>query len=797
MEQDWTTSRSTHRLMNLAVIAPIVIAVTALVGWAFGIPYFFELVPGLATMKVNTAICVILCAAGLGGATAGSPARRRAGVVASGAALAIAGATLVERLFEVNLGIDELLTRDWRSASRLTPPGRMSVAASLGLVLVSAGLLGARRWPKTSQAMGLGGGLIGYISLVGYLYDVEALFRVSPFGAISAQTAGCLVVLGLGVLGIRPRDGLTAPIVHPGPGRELAVRLLPIAILLSPAIGFLLLEGQLAGAYDTSFGFALTVVVIAVGSTVLIFISAIALNRSTAAHEAAIQREGELRDRIISSAIFGIVVIDADGIMRVVNPRYCELTGYSAEELVGRHFDLVIPPATRDAARATFAENLARTDPLQDVEFEVRRKDGTTVTVLYGVAPLPGRGGIVANLVDISDRKRLEAQLLQAQKLEGIGRLAGGVAHDFNNILTAIYGDVAFLQSTAPPGTPMYEHAEHINQHVQRAAELTRQLLSFARKQMIVPKVINLGERVRAIEPMLRRLIPENIELITRETDTRTSVLADTGQIEQIIVNLAVNGRDAMPDGGRLTIETGRVSLDAAAVTPDSNLAVGENAFLAVSDTGVGMDESTRERIFEPFFTTKELGRGTGLGLATVYGLVQQFGGSITVTSQPGHGAAFRIYLPLASGEAEPPIHSRPAPRPPEGSATILLAEDQREVREVIAASLRSLGYTVLTAENGEGGLAVAAAASKPIDLLISDALMPGMSGRDLAARLRERWPALRILLISGYTEEVAGQMTSNGSDIEFLPKPFAPSRLAEKVAEMLTAPMDAAARRN
>lgn len=797
MEQAWTTSRASRRLMNLAIVAPILIAVTALIGWAFGIPYLFELVPGLATMKVNAAICVILCAAGLGGAAARSPAWRSAGVAASGAAIAIAGATLTERMFDVDLGIDELLLTDWRSASRLTPPGRMSVAASLGLVLVSAGTVGTRRWPRAGQLLALGGVLIGYVSLVGHLFDVEALFRVSPFGAISTQTAGCIVVLGLGVLGLRPRDGLTAPIVQPGPGRELAVRLLPIAILLSPAIGFLLLEGELAGVYDTSFGFALTVVVIAVGATALIFVSASALNRSTAAHEAAIQREGELRDRIISSAIFGIVVIDADGIMRVVNPRYCELTGYSAEELVGRHFDLVIPPANRDAARTSFAENLARSDSLQDVEFEVRRKDGATVTVLYGLAPLPGRGGIVANLVDISDRKRLEAQLLQAQKLEGIGRLAGGVAHDFNNILTAIYGDAAFVQSAAPPGTPIYEHAEHINRHAQRAAELTRQLLSFARKQMVVPKVINLGERVRAIEPMLRRLIPENIELITRESDTRTAVLADAGQIEQILVNLAVNARDAMPDGGRLTIETGRISLDAAAVATGGNLAIGENAFVAVSDTGVGMDESTRERIFEPFFTTKELGRGTGLGLSTVYGLVQQFGGSIAVTSQPGRGTAFRIYLPLACGEPEPPIRSRPARRPPEGSATILLAEDERDVREVIAASLRSLGYTVLTAENGEGGLAVAAAATKPIDLLISDALMPGMSGRDLAARLRERWPTLRILLISGYTEEIAGQMGPNGADIEFLPKPFATSRLAEKVAEMLTSPMDAGSRGN
>ena len=381
-----------------------------------------------------------------------------------------------------------------------------------------------------------------------------------------------------------------------------------------------------------------------------------------------------------------------------------------------------------------------------------------------------------------------EEALRQSQKIEAVGRLAGGIAHDFNNLLTVINGYSQLLLSRLGSDDPDRVEIEEINTAGARAAALTRQLLAFSRKQVLQPKVLELNAVVTNMERMLHPMIGEDIELHTVLHPQLGRVLADPGQIEQVIMNLAINARDAMPHGGRLTIETANVELNETYARRLLTITPGPHVLMAVSDTGCGMDKGTQAHIFEPFFTTKEQGKGTGLGLSTVYGIVKQSGGSIWVYSEPGRGTTFKIYLPRVEEPAESVEPDTARARPPNGTETILLVEDEAGVRSLARAALQVYGYTVLEAANGDEAIRICDRRQGAIHLLVTDMVMPGMDGRALSEQLIARLPQMKVLYLSGYA---GGAIVNNGvldSSMAFLQKPFSPEALARKVREVLDA---------
>ncbi len=434
-----------------------------------------------------------------------------------------------------------------------------------------------------------------------------------------------------------------------------------------------------------------------------------------------------------------------------------------------------------------------------EFDMQIRRDDRwlkvRTSTILYFGAPAR-----LANMVDITerckavqtlrDKERLEGQLLQSQKMEAVGRLAGGVAHDFNNLLTGIEGNAALARIDLDPENPAVECIDEISHAVVRAAALNRQLLTFSRKQMIDPKVLNLTGLIEDLRKMLQRVMREDIKLIIHSASPDAFIKADKGQIEQILLNLAINARDAMPAAGSLTLEINRCTLDSDYVVDHPYVTIGKYLHLSVEDTGTGMDPEVANRVFEPFFTTKPKEMGTGLGLSTVYGIVKQHGGSIEVDSQPGKGTCFNLYFPLADS-SEKQVETKPVKDEadlPGGNETILLAEDDVLVRNISVKILKKLGYQVIEAENGTVAMALFEREKPPIDLLLTDVVMPGMNGRQLAEYLKRQLSELKILYTSGYAEDTITSRGMLDKGLSFLGKPYRPQDLARRVRETLDA---------
>jgi len=518
-------------------------------------------------------------------------------------------------------------------------------------------------------------------------------------------------------------------------------------------------------------------------------------------------RASEARYRsIVETTREGVWMMDAAGCTTFANARMAGMLGYDAPEgLLGVGGERFLLEEDRPAARIRAEERRAGV-PGQ-VEVRLVRRDGELVSTLVESTPVLGEAGefegLLMMVMDVTARRRAEEerarlratlesteeQLRQAQKMEAVGRLAGGIAHDFNNLLTGIISYTHFALEAAREGVAARDDLVEIEKAARSAAQLTRQLLAFSRQQVLSPRVLDLDEILQGLERMLRRTLGEDIELRYLSDGLPHRCHVDPGQIEQVIMNLAVNARDAMPDGGKLIFELAAVHLDQGYAEDHLDVTTGPHVLLAVTDTGVGMDKDTLARIFEPFFTTKELGKGTGLGLSTVFGIIKQSGGHVWVYSEPGLGSSFKVYFPAVDAQPTVQFSSTRAQRPRGGDETLLVVEDDEQVRAVLRTVLTRAGYRVIEAAGGEQALSASDAHPARIHLVLTDLVMPGMNGREVAARLEASRTDLRVLYMSGYTGNTLGERGSIGGDAAFLQKPITPTGLLAKVREVLDAP--------
>jgi two-component system, cell cycle sensor histidine kinase and response regulator CckA len=477
------------------------------------------------------------------------------------------------------------------------------------------------------------------------------------------------------------------------------------------------------------------------------------------------------------------------------SPEWKRQVGYENHELSNDHaeWESRLHPADHDRVVESAKAHIKGSSLAWSAEFRLRHRDGTYRHMLAHASKLLDDTGapvrFVGSNVDITDRVELQAQLLQAQKMDTVGRLAGGIAHDFNNLLTVINGTAELALGALPEGDPLRADLEQIQQAGDRAAALTRQLLAFSRKQIMAPSLVDLPLLVSGMEEMLSRLLGVHVNLVVEQPANPCNVRADPGQVEQVIMNLAVNARDAMPEGGTLTIRTTVVDVDAASAEEHAPVKPGAYVLMEVSDTGTGMDETTSMRMFEPFFTTKEPGRGTGLGLSTAYGIIEQSGGTICVRSQVGVGTTFRIYLPRSREVADASL-SGPARAAIRGTERILIVEDEELLIELTSRILRSAGYTVHTARSGAEALQFLERQPEAVQLVLTDIVMPGMSGRELGARIARAHPTIRVLYTSGYSSEIDRGGDAGGVPEHFIGKPYSRAELTRRVRELLDSPL-------
>jgi two-component system, cell cycle sensor histidine kinase and response regulator CckA len=507
------------------------------------------------------------------------------------------------------------------------------------------------------------------------------------------------------------------------------------------------------------------------------------------------QRKAEvlqLRDRAMQAVSQGILITDAtqaDNPIVYANNGFEHLTGYRTSEVLGRNCRLLQGSATDPDARKQIRDAIAAGKQC-DVEILNYRKNGSTFWNAIHISPVKDDDGVVQQFIgvqiDVTQRRTLEAQLRQSQKLEAIGQLAGGIAHDFNNLLTIISGYSEILLAVLPPDDVKRASVRAISEAGERAAGLTRQLLAFSSKSVLEPRVLDLNGVVIDTEKMLRRLIGEDVTLTTVLDPHLNRVKVDKGQIGQVLMNLSVNARDAMPKGGTLTIETRNKTLDSAYTDQYMDIVPGSYVLLTVSDSGSGMTSEVKSRLFEPFFTTKGVGKGTGLGLAVVHGIVKQSNGQIGVYSELGLGTSFKIYLPAANQDVGLTSDVANVIRQLPGTESILLVEDEDSVRELAVLVMQAHGYTVTAAANGKEALRIASGYNGEIDILLTDVVMPEMSGPQLADTLKPRFPRMKVLYVSGYTDDAVVRQGILQSEVAFLEKPYSPRTLLSKVRQVL-----------
>ena len=762
--------------MNRAptVAAGLVLAhgIVVLLGWWLGWSLFVNPPQSFIPMAPSTALAFVALAAAL---LAGGTWQRV--VPWAVATVALANVILPTQL-------DQLLGGGAGQFGRVRLGVMSPVTAGALLPLALAvGFLGARR--RLAGKLATLAAAIGATVVLGYALGTPLLYGSGTI-PVALPTGLSRLVLGVAtVLVAGPDVWPWAPLRGPSPRARMLRAFLPATAALLLLLALL----------DARFGEALgadRVLVAAWLAVIGVGLMALLVSRLAEHIGRRLERAESRYREMFEQTVAGVATVSVDGRILLCNEAFAKIFGYDApHELIGGDAQsLYADPTERGPLLATLHE----AGQLRNVELRMRRRDGKPVWVLANVTLYPAAGGelrIENTLIDISDRKSLEQQLWQAQKLDALGGLAGGVAHDFNNILTAVVGYADLVRQDLAPGDPHAEDMDEIIKASDRAAALTRQLLAFSRRQPFEPKALKLNGVVHDLEKMLGRLIGPDVRLVTAGEDDLAAVWADPNQVEQIVMNLAVNSRDAMPKGGTLTIETRTVELDEKYPLERADLEPGRYVMLAVSDTGSGMDQDTMARVFEPFFTTKEKGKGTGLGLATVYGIVKQSKGAILVYSEPGVGTTFKCYFPATDAAVRTSGPTVAAP-PVDGHETILLVEDEEPIRALATSALERQGYHVLPAADGETAMQLAATHAGRIHLLLSDGVLSGVRVPELLRRIRAQRPETRILLMSGYSQEAVFQNDIVEPDTAFLAKPFTVRQLTERVREVLDAPASA-----
>jgi len=791
-----------HLVAGLVAVVVGLLAVVVLVGWMLDIAPLKSVLPGLATMKASTALCLLLVSGGLaltiggGGSAVARTARVALPLLASG----IGALSLIQYAVGVDLGIDQLLFTDDDPLSA-PYPGRMSVLSAGEVTALGAALLLVRRRSRPAEILFSALCLVGFagamLALVGYAYGVWVLYHPAPHLSTPLHSAAAFVALNVGVLSLRPDLGLVALLRAKGAGGAVMRRLLPAVVLLLPLLGWLILRVELETLDDLPSAVAVFALVSVTVLLAIVWPTAQQIERLDMEQRrmAAALRATEARFlAFVQNVPFICYLTDRDGRYLFHNSEAEQVIGQSDAELRGKTAWHVNPPEVAAEIAAMDRQGLIAGQPLvterhapngggyewsMAIKFPIRDDEGE----------ITGIGGFD---IDIGHRKQAEkalsesaAMLQRAQKMESVGQLTAGIAHDFNNMLTVVLGTLELVEERADPA--LRPPVGSALQAVEHAAELVRRLLAFSRRQPLNPSDLDINALVRDVEPLLRRALGEDVEIELELAADLGVSRADGAQVESALMNLAVNARDAMAEGGKLTIETSNQTLDEDYARANMEVAPGDYVMLAVSDTGTGMPPDVVARVIESFFTTKEFGKGSGLGLSMVYGFAKQSGGHLKIYSEPGHGTQVRLYLPRVDGDA---VEARPdragIGRDLRGSETILLVEDNLPVRDFVAAQLRDLGYHVIEAANGPSAQAVLAG-DVGIDLLFTDVIMPGgMTGRQLSEAARRSRPGLKTLFTSGYTENSIVHQGKLDPGINFLPKPHKRHELAAKVRAVL-----------
>ncbi|MDT5036732.1 MAG: hypothetical protein QOE03_1917 [Micromonosporaceae bacterium] len=806
----------------VAGLATIGLGATVLVGWAAGLVVLTCVVPGTPSMRPNTAVCLVLLGACLlvGFPASAVSAGRRGAAAGCASIVAIVGLfTLAEYAVGVDLGLDRVL---FAGAVGVHPgstshPGRMAMNTATAVVLLAGAqvllLVRARsRNVRVGQAMCLGSAGLGLLGLYGYVLQVPGLQQFLGLTGIPVPTAVGVIVVSVATFFTCPVDGLARLLTARGPSAMLTRRMLATTLLVPAAIGWVGLRAQGDGWFGTQLDVLLvTFSNVTVFAAVSVVVGARAA-RLEAARDHAVACELSARKRadagqramqlhlrtlaaIVESSDDAIIGETLDGTITSWNPGAERMYGHAAADAVGANISIIAGPA----GIAELSDVLAKIAAGQRVDhYETQRthKDGALVDVSVTVSPIQDDNGTVvgASAVarDVRARKRAEARQKTidertrlAQRLQSVGQLAGGVAHDFNNLLAVILNFTAFVTEQTADDEAVQADLAQVRAAVERAAGLTNQLLLFTRGETTRPELLDVNAAIAEAHAMLARTIGESIELVAVPSSDPLMIYADGGQIQQVLINLAVNARDAMPDGGTLVLAGTITELDEHHVDLQPALPAGRYVRLLVSDTGVGMSRDVVAHIFEPFYTTKPTGQGTGLGLATVYAIVTEAGGSLNVYSEPNLGTTFRAYFPVADQPSAGVTTAPDAVQPPRGNGeTILVVDDEDAIRQVVFRILDHGGYHVLSARGGREALTTAA--DHRFQLLLTDAIMPDMSGRRLAELVRRQHPRLPVLYMSGYSDGLRGTQFIVDEEIGFIEKPFTAHGLLQRVHDLL-----------
>jgi len=800
-----SAERDFSRSLAMAIgMAIVFLGCSVLLGWAFNIADLKSVLPGLATMKVQTAFSFILAGASLIAACRGGNRSPQISKLLCAAVAGLSVAVLLEYLSGKNLGLDQFPIRDFSPIHGASFPGRMAPGTALMFLMLGVALfLIDRSWHgiRPAQWFALGAGGISALVLLGYAFGTTSLYQIAIFSSVAVHTALAFGCLAIGVLLARPGVGMMAIFYSRSLGGAVVRRLLPAAILGPSLVGWIRERGQEAGIYGSGFGQALEILTLTVGFVLLIWWTAQSLNRSDQEKRRAQEAELESQSRfegIVQSAMDGIISIDGRQRIVLFNQAAEKMFGVSASEVLGSTIDRFIPAQFRhvhgEHIRSFGISGSTSRSMVSPAVLTALHSDGQEFPIEATISKIEigEHEFFTAILRDITERKMaeqenrvLQMRLTQAEKLEAIGRLAGGVAHDFNTVLNIILGYADLLRSEIAEADPRRARVEQIAASGATGALLTKHLLAFSRRKALVPQVLDLRGAIDAVDPILRRLLGEDIELEVRCSEEVCPVKADPGQLQQVVLNLAANARDAMPRGGQLTIEVKTVELDESYTRQHPSIKPGRYEMLAVSDTGTGMDAETATHLFEPFFTTKEIGKGTGLGLATVYGIVKQSGGDIWVYSEPGVGTIFKVYLPRSFEQVEATQPAQRANGNLTGTETLLLVEDSTALRQLTREILSKAGYVVLDAADGIEALELSRNHSGRISLLVTDIVMPRMRGTELAAQFVVQRPECGVVFLSGYSEEAMARIPG-ASRIAILEKPYNAESLLQTIRRSL-----------